>query len=48
MSRFLGESISKEVVDQLARRARLADKSTPVLEDRIKVQQFLQSRGVWI
>lgn len=48
MSRFLGESISKKVVDQLSRRARLADKSTPVLEDKIKVQQFLQSRGVWI
>lgn len=48
MGEFLGESISKDVVDQLARRSKFADKSNSVLEDGFKVQQFLSSRGVWI
>lgn len=48
MAEFLGESISKDVVDQLTRRSKFADKTNSVLEDGFKVQQFLSSRGVWI
>jgi hypothetical protein len=48
MAEFLGQSISKDVVDQLTRRSKYADKSNSLLEDGYKVQQFLSSRGVWV